>query len=210
MKSRDNDVDMIEELISGKSVRFHKFYDSNMDKFVLFFMKTYKRDRSYCEDLYADSVTMMWEQIMRGKIFVEDSQVFCRTRLNTVQKIECSLATYVMGVGKISMLERIRKSGKTVSDESLYAKLWESGIDSADILDFTERDQLIHKALSELTPTCMEILTLFYWNEESGKEIARKTGLKNEDSVKTQKLKCMRKFCVLVKEQLKDYRYVVR
>jgi len=179
-----------------------------MNKFISFFMKTYKRDRSYCEDLYADCVTMMWEQIMKGKIFVDDSHIFCRTRDRAVKELECSLATYVMGVGKISMLERIRKGGKNVSDELLINRMWESGIDSADILDFEERDHLIRLAISQLTPACMQILTLFYWDEKSGKEIAQETGLKNEDSVKTQKLKCMRKFCILVKEQLKDYRYV--
>lgn len=58
--------------------------------------------------------------------------------------------------------------------------------------------------LDSIPPACKSILKRFYWDKMSMKDIATLTGLKNEDTAKSTKKRCMDKFRSIAKALLED------
>ena len=67
-----------------------------------------------------------------------------------------------------------------------------------------EARRFLDRVLDSIPPTCKSILKRFYWDKMSMKEIATLTGLKNEDTAKSTKKRCMDKFKDIAKAMLED------
>ena len=63
----------------------------------------------------------------------------------------------------------------------------------------SERESIIRQAVNAMTEPCNSILTLYYWDDKSMKEIADLKDYSNADSAKSQKNKCMSKLKAYVK-----------
>ena len=53
---------------------------------------------------------------------------------------------------------------------------------------------LVNQIIASMTETCKDILLGYYWHDYSTSTIADLFGLKDANSVKTQKYKCVQKF----------------
>lgn len=67
-----------------------------------------------------------------------------------------------------------------------------------------EAMRFLDRVLDSIPPTCKSILKRFYWDKMSMKDIATLTGLKNEDTAKSTKKRCMDKFRSIAKAMLED------
>ena len=77
---------------------------------------------------------------------------------------------------------------------------------SPEVMEMEEEEAMrfLDKVLDSLPPTCKSILKRFYWDKMSMKDIATLTGLKNEDTAKSTKKRCMDKFRSIAKAMLED------
>ena len=70
--------------------------------------------------------------------------------------------------------------------------------------EYEEAMAFLEKVLASIPPSCRTILKRFYWDRMSMKDIAALMGLKNEDTAKTTKNRCMNKFKEIAKAMLAD------
>ena len=80
----------------------------------------------------------------------------------------------------------------------------ESG--SAERIEMEEEEAMrfLDRVLDSIPPSCKSILKRFYWDKMSMKDIATLSGLKNEDTAKSTKKRCMDKFRSIAKAMLED------
>ena len=70
--------------------------------------------------------------------------------------------------------------------------------------EYEEAMAFLEKVLESIPPACRMILKRFYWDKMPMKDIAALMGLKNEDSAKTTKNRCMNKFKTIANAMLAD------
>ncbi|MGN1211398.1 MAG: hypothetical protein ACI4TM_06910, partial [Candidatus Cryptobacteroides sp.] len=66
------------------------------------------------------------------------------------------------------------------------------------------QEEFLDKAFDSLPDTCKTIFKKFYWERKPLGEIAGIIGFGSEDSVKTKKSKCMKKFVDFAKKLIED------
>ena len=92
-------------------------------------------------------------------------------------------------------------------DEVILKDEGEESMDgSPEVMEMEEEEAMrfLDRVLDSLPPTCKSILKRFYWDKMSMKDIATLTGLKNEDTAKSTKKRCMDKFRSIAKAMLED------
>ena len=70
--------------------------------------------------------------------------------------------------------------------------------------EYEEAMAFLEKVLESIPPSCRTILKRFYWDKMPMKDIAALMGLKNEDTAKTTKNRCMKKFKEIAKALLAE------
>ena len=82
----------------------------------------------------------------------------------------------------------------------------ESADGSPEVMEMEEEEAMrfLDRVLESIPPTCKSILKRFYWDKMSMKDIATLTGLKNEDTAKSTKKRCMDKFRSIAKAMMED------
>ena len=84
-----------------------------------------------------------------------------------------------------------------------YIEIYPEIIEEVDLVDdFTTKEKLLGKLIGQLNNLCQKIIYDFYFKRIRMEVIANNHGLKDADSAKSQKAKCMKK----LKEYLNENR----
>jgi RNA polymerase sigma factor (sigma-70 family) len=131
------------------------------------------------KDIFQDGVTTLYWDLLNDKF-----------------REEASLKTYLFSICKNIWLQKLRKqSGKT----------WVS-LDKADgLLDKVTQDELdidkLKNLMQELKKDCQELLTSFYYERKSMRELMEVFHLGSEQVARTKKLRCMSNLIALVRDK---------
>lgn len=163
----------------------------------------YKRCKAYCirfmvnmtngamtnddlEDIYQDAILVLYEKIIGGD-FVLTSKI----------------QTYLNSVCRFQLLNKYKVSQKTVAyenngDEENHASYDDQITDSLDEIEDPKEKQFtaIEKALKKMKAAggqCYQILTLFWYQKKSMKEIADICNYTDDKNAKHQKSRCQKK-----------------
>jgi len=129
-----------------------------------------------------DSLVIFWEKA-RKKDFVLKSKI----------------STYLYAVAKKKWLQELTYRKKHTTLENLVDRPG----DSKQIDDSMEENELagiVKKCMKQLSVLCQEILTSFYYEEQSMQEISKSLGLANENVAKSKKYQCKKELERLVKK----------
>lgn len=100
------------------------------------------------------------------------------------------LTSFVIGIGRFKWRELCRKSGRQVpSTDELLDLAAEP--DEEDPVFNADNVILLTRAMRQINEACRKLLTLFYYESMTMKEIAVKMKFKNDDVAKTKKHKCL-------------------
>ena len=66
------------------------------------------------EELYQESVLVLYYNILNGKIFVNDGKIQCINRYNEIKPLVANLKTYLINTGKKKLLAEIRRVSKNL------------------------------------------------------------------------------------------------
>lgn len=132
------------------------------------------------EDIFQESLIVLMQKVKGG--CVETSR-------------EGALFSYLVQIGKLLAHNLIRKRKTTTLDKVVTISLdrhneEEMSIDQKQ----REQDEFLDRVFDLLPAECKTLLKLFYWNRKPMDEIAGILGMRNADSAKTKKSKCMNKF----------------
>ena len=144
------------------------------------------------EDLFQDSFIILWEKMESRQIYAKDDCIHVISKKG--DGILPDLLGYFMRIVKNKYLE-LYHSGKyiipindvvTSSNEDFFAELyWDEDPD-------VEKDRIVSQCLLSLPKSCLEILTMFYYEKKSLEQILEERSENNSyDGLKSRKSKCM-------------------
>ncbi len=162
-----------------------QFYRDYRLKFCTFFRIRFGKKEEYVSDLYQEACSVLWKNITTGKL--------------TISNLTSSLSSYIIAIGKYSLMAQDRKYKEIVDDEEI-SKLNFVEDDAEELKERIEREDFICRMVSDMKPPCSDILKAFYWDKLSCEQIAEKQNYSNSDSVKSQKYKCIQKLKPLVEK----------
>lgn len=145
------------------------------------------------QEHFQESFILVWQKMESGQIYVDGDCVMDSRRSGTV--VLQDLTAYFVKVADNKYLEFLRRNARTVTisenvapaEAEVVADLyWDEDPE-------VEADRVVTSALMSLPKSCQEILTLYYYERKSLREIFE-TRAENTsyDGLKNQKSKCMK------------------
>jgi RNA polymerase sigma factor (sigma-70 family) len=177
-----NEQQLVSLLKAFDKKALEKIYIENRVSFINFARK-FKLSDNDIVDVYQDAIIALQEKAIKGDI----------------DKISCTVKTYLFGIGKYMLYEKARKNNKTVANFPLENEAYNYNEISDAFLDDepNEHQILLQKGFASLGKKCKEVLTLFYYRGFTIDEIAEKLKYNNKNVVKSQKSRCIK--------QIKDF-----
>ncbi len=183
---QESDQHLIESLKRGDNSALQQFYSAHRREFVSWVQKGFGYPPEEAADIYQDSIIVVYENILSEKI----------TTLNA------SLKTYLFSIGKNKLLRKIDKDKKMESEHGSITRLTEVGAEFDDEQELNERYQAFAEHFETMGDPCKSILQLFYFRNLAMQTIATMMGYKNEDVVKSQKVRCLKTLKAAVLQKL--------
>ena len=133
------------------------------------------------EDIFQESLIVLMQKVKSGGI------VFSR---------EGALFSYLVQIGKLTACNLIRKRKDITSEDvvtisdNLHKEYEDISVDEKQ----KSQDKFLDRVFDSLPSDCKTLLKYFYWGRKPMDQIASVLGMRNADSAKTKKNKCMNKF----------------
>jgi RNA polymerase sigma factor (sigma-70 family) len=184
----------IQDIRNDKQRMITKIYDKHKNTFIAFARKNYAVPSEVAQDLYQDAFLALYQNVKNGRL----------------ENLSVTLRTYLFQIGKNKICDHFKRTNNEVvlekfpdlspdADAGDFDRIYEEE-DSAE-----ERKKLIvYNTVCHLGSPCKEVLTYYYWDEKSMKEIAELMDYSSSDVAKTQKSKCMKKITAFITEKLKE------
>lgn len=162
-------------------------------------MFVWTRDRTF-HDLYDEALIQMMENVKSGRLTEGEG-----TNLSGYIYTICWRMAYRWELQSRKM-EIMRPASESNPDRKGRDDFPDPG-ENPFILspeEYEEAMAFLARVLDAIPTQCRSILRRFYWDRMPLKEVASAVGLKNEDSAKTTKNRCMKKFKDIAKKMLGD------
>lgn len=134
------------------------------------------------EDIFQESLVVLMRKVKDGS--------FVATR-------DGAMFSYLVEIGSRLTHNFLRKKRALISDKAVTISLnrhkEEETSTSVDEKQQTQ-DEFLDRVFDLLPSSCKSLLKYFYWEHKPMDEIASILGMRNADSAKTKKSKCMNKF----------------
>ncbi|MDE6324085.1 MAG: sigma-70 family RNA polymerase sigma factor [Paramuribaculum sp.] len=144
------------------------------------------------EDIFQDSFVLLWDKIDSGQIYVSGNEVWVTTRRG--ESVIPDLMGYFMRIVKNKYLEHFHIAKKNMPINESVTDSGAAPIDDPywDEDPEVEKDRLVVLCLQSLPKSCVEILTMFYYEKKSLEQIlAERPENSSYDGLKSRKSKCM-------------------
>lgn len=169
----------LDDLRKGSDKALQQVYEENRDKFLNFARRYHLSDEENI-DVYQDAYIIFYDNVMSGK----------------VERFSSSIATYLFGIGKYLIFDRMKKNKKKVGskfDLAIVGKEDElvNGFEMEE-QELTTEQILLQKHFGALGKKCQELLTLFYYRGYTIQEIMEAENYNSENVVKAAKSRCMK------------------
>lgn len=133
------------------------------------------------EDIFQESLIVLMQKVKSGSIVISR---------------EGALFSYLVQIGKLTACNLIRKRKDITSEDvvtisdNLHKEYEDISVDEKQ----KSQDEFLDRVFDSLPSDCKTLLKHFYWGRKPMDRIASVLGMRNADSVKTKKNKCMNKF----------------
>ena len=135
------------------------------------------------EDIFQESCIVLMQKVKSGGVAVSR---------------EGALFSYLVQIGKLTACNSLRKRRSLTAEEmvTISLNLHKEDEDSEITVDEKQKsqDEFLDRVFDSIPPECKTLLKHFYWGHKNMDEIAGILGMRNADSAKTKKNKCMNKF----------------
>lgn len=173
------DTLLFEQLKKGDEKAFVALYNRHKTEFASWLQNKFKLSRDESLEIFQLTMVTFYENVINNKI----------------PALTSTLKTYLYAIGKNKALEFFRKNKKThpmgisagTEPETLLFDIEEE----SDIADEEHRYNTMRVSLEKLGDPCAQIIIFFYFKNMPLIEIKERFGYKTEQSVKSQKFKCM-------------------
>lgn len=186
------------EVVNGLQNRERKveewFYRTSKQYFDSHFNEVFF-DKDQKQEIFQTAFLKLWTEIENGKITIINN-VICRQQRNgEYLAMTCVLTTFLMTFAKNEYRELVRS--EQLSNMLEFHDTQDYGDSIAIVEDEdninAQKNRIVDDCLQEMSPGCLELLTLFYYENKSLDEILELRSDRNssKDGLKTAKNKCM-------------------
>ncbi len=190
-----SDRKIIEKILSEKGSEVNsalkEIYKVNYPIILNFILKN-SGSVPEAKDIFQDAVTVFYEKVRNHDL-----------------NLTCSIGTYLYSICRNLWLKKLnRKDNHNINIDDI-----EDYISVNEGVSFQEEVyNILDEVFINLSKICRDVLTAFYFDNKSMKEIMKMTGYKSEQTVKNKKYKCMKELSELIdaspqKRKLKDLLY---
>ena len=133
------------------------------------------------EDIFQESLIVLMQKVKSGSILISR---------------EGALFSYLVQIGKLTACNLVRKRKDITSEDvvtisdNLHKEYEDISVDEKQ----KSQDEFLDRVFDSLPSDCKTLLKHFYWGRKPMDRIASVLGMRNADSAKTKKNKCMNKF----------------
>lgn len=115
---------------------------------------------------------------------------------------ESAIGTFLYALNRNMWLNELKRKGRAVKREERFEVAKAKDVDSIDrTIENRESHRLLLEAVADLGESCKNILMMFYYENQSMKDIAATTHYENEQVVRNKKYKCLKKLeAILTKD----------
>ena len=134
-------------------------------------------------DVYQEAVIVFWQKAIKGDLVLTSK-----------------MSTYIYSICLNLWRKELERKKRFSSEEK----------DSVHVMDQdkAERAKIIRECINKLDETCRQVLTYYYFDGMSMKDIADKVGFANTDTTKTKKYKCKKKLDELIKSVYTEHDFL--
>lgn len=186
--------------------RAHRYFDDSFN--AVFFDKDRK------QEIFQAAFLKLWMEVDNHRISVVEGKV-CRQQADGLYKpMTCALTTFLMAFARTEFRELVRSTKEDtyadLFDDASHADTLVTTFDAAEDID-EQKNRIVDECIQGMSPTCVEILTLFYYQGKSLDEILeiRKEKNTSKNGLKTAKNKCMNTLRERITAQYKRYGFRV-
>ena len=172
-------------------------------------------DKDRKQEIFQSAFLKLWMEIDNRKIQVADGQICRQQRDGEYRPMTCSLTTFLMAFAKNEYRELVRSTKEEYAAE-IFDRLNENAETGKSPLEDAcheeeQKMRIVDECIQQLSPRCVEVLTLFYYEQKSLDEIMelRKDKNVSKNGLKTSKNKCMNTLRERVQEEMKRYHIAV-
>lgn len=192
IKRKLTDIDIIMGLQNHNPKVEKYFFDTTYQYFDNHFSQFFF-DADSKQEIFQTALIKLWTEIENKTIRVINDKVYRRQKSGDYCEMSASLTTFMMAFAKNEFRELLRK--RTDDNFEDIANSSNGALEPIDdISDETEdKLQIIDECILSMSPNCIQIITLFYYQKKSLDEIMELRGEQNssKDGLKTAKNKCM-------------------
>jgi RNA polymerase sigma factor (sigma-70 family) len=165
----------------NKAILFlYQQYSTTTSSFII----SYGGSQQDAEDVFQETVLSFIEIVKKGKY-----------------RMEASIKTFLVSVAKNIWLNEIKKRERSGFREKQFENGREQKeTDAGEQISDLEKKQQLRELVNKLGEPCRKILTLFYYESLSMKEIVDHLPYENEQVVRNKKYKCLQQLTGLIKE----------
>lgn len=161
----------------GDNSALKSVYITNRNPFINFARKFQLNDDEIL-DIYQETIIALRENLLSGKI----------------DSLNSSIKTYLFSIGKYKIYAHLRENNKMrpLNDEHIKENEsidFEFDVDHGSL---NQKQQLLKEALEKMGGKCKLILELFYYRGLTIDEIRVTEGYENNNTVKSQKSRCLK------------------
>jgi RNA polymerase sigma factor (sigma-70 family) len=107
---------------------------------------------------------------------------------------ESSIKTFLFALNRNLWFNELKRKNRSITRSLRYKASQEKKNESiTEVIENREASKEILQIMKDLGESCRQVLLLFYYHNESIREIVQKTGYENEQVVRNKKYKCLKK-----------------
>lgn len=153
-------------------------------------------DKDRKQEIFQTAFLKLWMEMDNGRIRVLENRVSRQQADGIFKPMTCALTTFLMAFARTEFRELVRSTkednyGELFEDAS-HADAMVTSFDKEEDIDEL-KNRIVDECIQGMSPTCVEILTLFYYQGKCLNEILeiRKDKNASKNGLKTAKNKCM-------------------
>ena len=167
------DQALIAKLKEGDEASVVEVYKRYRPAFVQWAQDSYQVDEATGADVFQDAVVCLYRNVVKGKLKNPTS----------------SLKTYLFAIAK-NVLDKKLQTQVTLDHDDLWI-VENLQAEPVDCVAANDRQRFVAKLMDSIGEPCKSILRYSYFKEFSMEAIAQTMNYKDENVVKTQKLRCL-------------------
>ena len=145
--------------------------------------------RADIDDIFQDSCIVLMQKVKEG---------------NVVLSREGALFSYLVQIGKLTACNLMRKKQRGTQIPDISKEISNEPEDVSLSEKQQTQNEFLDRVFDSIPEDCKFLLKKFYWDKSPMSEIACMLGLRNADTAKTKKNRCMNKFNEIAKRLVSD------